>query len=254
MSIIEVEGGGQLAGFRDRGPYGNMRALSKSPKLNPGVSCAVRALFPANVAVAETWDPAQPFPLPEAEHAYVAGAHPKRRAEFAAGRHCARAAMAALGLHPQALLRDAKGAPCWPEPVVGSVTHTAGYAAAAVGRHYDYAGVGLDAVCAGDLDAEQWRLVLTARETAWLHAQPASHHATHAAVMVSAKEAFFKCQYAVTSAWLDFKAIEVGISPTGVMLGYVAVPAAVQNLPPPTCTCLVAGNMVLTGVWIVQAR
>ena len=48
------------------------------------------------------------------------------------GRACARAALSALGHGDAVIGRHANCAPLWPDSVVGSITHTSGYAAALV--------------------------------------------------------------------------------------------------------------------------
>lgn len=73
--------------------------------------------------VVEVGDPRLPASaLLEAERALVARAVPKRRDEYAAGRNCARAALARLGVHDFALLAGSAREPIWPEGVIGSMT------------------------------------------------------------------------------------------------------------------------------------
>ena len=80
-----------------------------------------------------------------AEAAAVVHAVPGRRLEFAAVRYCARQAMRRIGLPPVPILPDADGVPRWPTGVVGSMTHCAGYRAAAVARSDRLLGIGIDA-------------------------------------------------------------------------------------------------------------
>ena len=80
------------------------------------------------------------IPLPPELHQAVA----KRQWEYRAGRHCARQALERLGADAVVPGRDPSGAPVWPDAVVGAITHTAGYARAAVGWVRDFAGVGID--------------------------------------------------------------------------------------------------------------
>nr|WP_245651785.1 hypothetical protein [Streptosporangium amethystogenes] len=67
------------------------------------------------------------------------------RREFTTARWCARDALGHLGYPPMPVLPGAKGAPVWPPGVVGSITHCAGYRAAAVARSGDVATLGIDA-------------------------------------------------------------------------------------------------------------
>src|SRR5206468_2745795 len=79
------------------------------------------------------------------EEALIAAAVDKRRREFATARGCARSALAALGIEPAPILAGERGAPRWPPGIVGSITHCAGYRAAAVSSARDMITIGLDA-------------------------------------------------------------------------------------------------------------
>jgi enterobactin synthetase component D / holo-[acyl-carrier protein] synthase len=67
-----------------------------------------------------------------------------RRAEFAAGRRCAKCALADLGRTTDAIPVGAARAPVWPPGVVGSITHTAAWAIAAVAPATVCQAVGID--------------------------------------------------------------------------------------------------------------
>ncbi|NDZ87966.1 4'-phosphopantetheinyl transferase, partial [Streptomyces sp. SID10115] len=77
------------------------------------------------VTVVETHeDPADAVLFP-AEEAVVANAVDKRRKEFTTVRHCARTALARIGVPAAPILPGHRGAPGWPDGVVGSMTHCA---------------------------------------------------------------------------------------------------------------------------------
>ena len=102
----------------------------------------IELILPGQVAAVEAFgdDPAaELFPQ---EWAAIARATESRRREFATGRACARAAMARLGLPAVAVLPGPRGAPQWPEGVAGSITHCAGYRAAAVALTRDVVSLG----------------------------------------------------------------------------------------------------------------
>ncbi len=80
-----------------------------------------------------------------AEQLVVRTAGPHRRVEFTAGRRCARAALAGLGLAAVPIPQGPAGEPQWPAGVTGSITHCPGYRACAVARTADPAGLGIDA-------------------------------------------------------------------------------------------------------------
>ncbi|MFD7553888.1 4'-phosphopantetheinyl transferase [Streptomyces sp. NPDC059835] len=120
----------------------------------------IRALLPGTVVGVDLFGDAPEGVLLPAEEAVVAGVAAGRRREFATVRLCARRALRELGGGPGAaadadsgtgapggvaLLHDADGVPVWPDGVVGSMTHTRGYRAAAVARAADVARLGIDA-------------------------------------------------------------------------------------------------------------
>src|ERR1700688_5221299 len=68
----------------------------------------------------------------------------KRQREFLAGRWCAKQALQCLGAGSTHVAMAGDRAPIWPDGVVGSITHTGGFVAAAVAWAADIAGVGID--------------------------------------------------------------------------------------------------------------
>ena len=79
------------------------------------------------------------------EEPLIARSVAKRRNEFITVRYCARIALGELGFPPVPILKGEKGEPCWPDGVVGSLTHCAGYRGAVVGRGGAVRSVGVDA-------------------------------------------------------------------------------------------------------------
>ena len=74
----------------------------------------------------------EPDPLLPAERAALGQVVDGRRRDFAAGRHCARRALARLVGSPEPILSGPDREPVWPQGIVGSITHCDGYRAAAV--------------------------------------------------------------------------------------------------------------------------
>jgi 4'-phosphopantetheinyl transferase EntD len=144
-----------------------------------------------------------------AEYDYIRGAAPRRRAEFGAARLCARRALAELGVDPVPLVPGPDRAPSWPSGVAGSISHTDGLCAAAVARVPQVRALGLDVEALRPVEATTIDRVLTARERAWLDRRPAAARERLALMLFSAKEAFYKCQYAITREFLDFPDVEV---------------------------------------------
>ncbi len=136
---------------------------------------------------------------------------PRRQRQFAAGRACASAALAALDpdfgpeLARVRVGRGSGGAPLWPAGITGSITHTDGFASAAVARTRDAASVGIDTEPI--IAAARANVVSTT--IAWPCEQALARHAgcdrLEALTLVfSAKESIFKCLYPVVGRFFDF--------------------------------------------------
>lgn len=149
------------------------------------------------------------------EAATVAHAVPKRRHEFRIGRVCARSALSALGFHAAPLLAGRRGALLWPPGVVGSITHSAGYVAAAVAPVGLLRGIGIDAEIHEPLPPGVVALVARDDESPWVERLARTHPDTHWDRLVfSAKESVYKVWSPLTGLWLDFADVRVVVSPT----------------------------------------
>ena len=111
----------------------------------PSLTHVIAEILPPPVAAVEAFDDPPGATLFPEEEAAMARAVAKRRGEFTAGRACARAALAGLGLPATAIVPGQRGAPQWPPGVVGSITHCDGYRAAAVRPRRDVLTLGIDA-------------------------------------------------------------------------------------------------------------
>jgi 4'-phosphopantetheinyl transferase EntD len=155
------------------------------------------------LAAAEMYsDPRELAPLPE-EEPLIAKSVPKRRNEFITARYCARQALAALGEQPVPILKGEKGEPCWPDGVVGSLTHCEGFRGAAVGRSPQVRSVGIDAephdvLPGGVLDA----ISLPVERTELAELPPGVHWDR---ILFCAKEATYKAWFPLTRRWLGFE-------------------------------------------------
>jgi 4'-phosphopantetheinyl transferase EntD len=155
------------------------------------------------VAAAEMYDdPPDLAPLPE-EEPLIAKSVAKRRNEFITVRYCARQALGELGLPPVPILKGEKGEPCWPDGVVGSLTHCDGYRGAAVGRGESVRSVGIDAEPHGVLPNGVLDAISLPVERAEISALPAGLHWDR--ILFCAKEATYKAWYPVTRRWLGFE-------------------------------------------------
>ena len=171
----------------------------------------------------ETADASLLFP----EEAGTCGTfRPKRLADFAAGRLCARRALAQLGFENFALRRNGDHTPRWPEGIVGSITHTAGFCGAVADRRENVAGLGLDAEVVASVVPELWRQLLTGAELAELAPLAIAQGERLAALAFSAKEAFYKAQFGLTESWLDFTDVIVVAQPAAPERGTFSLRAA----------------------------
>ena len=142
-------------------------------------------------------------------------AAPKRRAEHLAGRLCAARALGQAGcLDVGPIGSDANRCPLWPEGFVGSITHTTGYAAAAVAKAEDRRAIGIDSEgvldqrAAGDVR----KLVLskgTAETVAGKRCMHGLSEAQWLTLLFSAKESVYKCINPITRKRLAFHDLEL---------------------------------------------
>jgi 4'-phosphopantetheinyl transferase EntD len=128
----------------------------------------IQELLPPAVVAVEAFQDPPGVALFPAEEAAVARAVAKRRSEFTTVRHCARTALAGLGLPAGPIVPGPRGAPQWPAGIVGSMTHCAGYRAAAVARSREVATLGIDAEPNEPLPDGVLDSVTVAEERTWL--------------------------------------------------------------------------------------
>jgi 4'-phosphopantetheinyl transferase EntD len=194
--------------------------------MNPArLSAALAGLLPPGAVAAELREPGDPRLLLVAEAAHLGAAVPKRAQEFAAGRLCARRALAEFGIVDFPVRAADDRSPIWPDSLVGSITHTAGFCAAVVAERRRVQGIGLDSEAVGDVNAEIWPRICGALEIAWLQSLPASERAAGAALIFSAKEAFYKCQYPMVGQRLNFHDVNVEAAAWGGSSGAFQVRA-----------------------------
>jgi 4'-phosphopantetheinyl transferase EntD len=168
----------------------------------------LQTLLPADVAViGVTGDARYPDRLPVASQLVAKSSDHRRRNDHAAGRHCAGTALRRLGRQGEWLGSHRDGRPKWPPGVTGSITHTEGFAAAAVGEQQKFRAIGIDAEKIGGVTKDLWHRIFSTPETQWLEGLHGAEQAKAATSMFSAKEAFYKCQYELTGQWLEFRDI-----------------------------------------------
>lgn len=198
------------------------------------------------LAAAEVYlDPPDLAPLPE-EEPLIAKSVAKRRNEFVTVRYCARQALGELGIEPAPILKGEKGEPCWPDGVVGSLTHCEGYRGAAVGRQVEVRSIGIDAEPHGVLPDGVLDAISLPAERTELGQLPGDLHWDR--ILFCAKEATYKAWFPVTRRWLGFEdahiAFDVDDSGTsGGFISRILIDPAASSGPP---------LETLTGRWSVR--
>lgn len=155
--------------------------------------------------------PALGVPFPDSLNSAVA----KRRAEFLAGRYCARNALSALahqkaghsngpvGIGPQ-------GSPLWPNGVKGSISHSRAWACALASTDpaIDGMGVDIENIVNNDTLEQSLDLILVEEERPLLDLDNLDAR-TAFTLLFSLKESFFKAAYPTVGHYFDFDAVTV---------------------------------------------
>jgi 4'-phosphopantetheinyl transferase EntD len=179
----------------------------------------IGAILPEGVAAVSAFGdlppeedgPGRLFPT---ESAAIARAVEVRRAEFTTVRLCARRALGELGLPPVPLVPGKRGAIIWPDGVTGSMTHCAGFRAAAVAYRTVAASLGIDAE--PNLPLPEGVLEVVARSSEVARGAELSRRRPEVCwdrLLFSAKESVFKTWYPLTGRELDFTEAELDFDP-----------------------------------------
>ena len=171
-------------------------------------------ILPAGVESQECFgEPPAAVLFPE-EQQVIAHAVPPRQREYAAVRSCARACLTRLGYPQVPILTGVGGQPLWPAGVQGSMTHCAGYTAAAVGPDQRISAIGIDAEPDAPLPDGVFDLVATPTERDRLAAtQPEPDGPNWDRLLFSAKEAVYKAWFPLVGEWLDHQEAEIIFDP-----------------------------------------
>lgn len=173
------------------------------------VETQISKLIASQLSVAVT-DPTLPrsAAYPE-EAACLSPMRAIRRKEFLAGRDALRQAIVGLRLPPCAIPRADDRSPCLPNGVCASLTHSAEMCIAIADLSSNTSGLGIDIEPVEGLDLALWDTVCTRAERAWLSTLPIAARPLAAKRIFCAKEAAYKCQFALSRALLDFHAFDV---------------------------------------------
>ncbi|AWS44386.1 4'-phosphopantetheinyl transferase [Streptosporangium sp. 'caverna'] len=207
----------------------------------------IEKILPSWVASAEAFDDPPGVTLFPEEEAVIARAVDRRRREFTTARHCARQALAQLGLPAVPILPGERRAPEWPDGVVGSITHCAGYRAAAVSL--EALAVGIDAepheplpdgvLTAVSLEEERDALARLGGRIHWDR------------MLFSAKESVYKAWFPLARRWLGFEEAHITLDPSGAFTARLLVPGPLvdgRELTGFTGRWLVTDGLVITAI------
>nr|AFV71333.1 PyrG4 [Streptomyces rugosporus] len=177
----------------------------------------IERILPSAVVSADTTADLCDGPLFPEEEALIGRAVGKRRREFESGRACARRALGRLGVPPVAVTAGPRGEPLWPEGVVGSITHCAGYRAAAAGSLRSVGGIGIDAEPNTPLPDGVLTSVASPGERDQVGLLAGLEPGVRwDRLLFSAKEAVYKVWYPLTGRPLDFEDAEIAFGRNGV--------------------------------------
>lgn len=225
--------------------------------LSPGADAAqvawrLRAsldgLTPSDVAASLTADHGQHLAAPAQWPVHVAQAVARRRREFLLGRHCAGEALRRLG-HPTTEVSAASDrSPVWPAGTTGSISHAGGLAIALAGPSQRYSGIGVDIEQTGRLLSDLWDHIFDGAEIAGLEACPPQLRDVVATLIFSAKESYYKAQYAERRERLGFHDVHIELQDGGFRTTDRRKPQG----PPMTGHFASAPGFVMTALVIVR--
>ncbi len=166
----------------------------------------IEQILPPCVAVEERRHDPEHAALHPEEQAVIARAVEKRRREFATARMCARAALQTLGFAAVSIPTGERGEPLWPAGALGSITHCAGYRAAAVARAGEIVTLGIDAEPNAPLPGGLIGDIARPEELPSLRRLAAAHPQVHwDRLLFSAKESVYKAWFPLARRWLGFE-------------------------------------------------
>ena len=226
----------------------------------------LRSVFPAGVRVS-AWDELLAAgrdetsaieSLWQAEAEASATYAPRRRAEYASVRDCAREALRGEGIAPAAIVKGQRGAPIFPPNIVGALTHTEGLRAAAIARQDLFRSLGVDAEPHEGLPPGVLDAVSLPSERDWVRAVLAGEPQLRVdKLLFSAKEATYKAWFPLTRRWLGFEDAELTFDTEGV----VHTAAGISARGTFSSRILIAPDVidggsplqVLRGRWVVES-
>nr|ASV46775.1 4'-phosphopantetheinyl transferase [uncultured bacterium] len=219
----------------------------------------IERLLPEGVVTVEAFDDVPGEPVFPGEEDLVANAVESRRREFVTARRCAREALARLGHAPVPIRPGPRREPQWPPGLTGSITHCAGFRAAAVAPLTIVDSIGIDAEPNGPLPDGVQESVTVPGEPELIASLTRAHPGTHwDRLLFSAKESVYKVWYPLTRRWLGFEDARLTIDPaSGTFVAHLLVDGVRADGRPPLTRLpgrfLVARGLVATAVTAPRA-
>lgn len=215
----------------------------------------IELLLPAGVVAVEAYADVPGEQVFPGEEDLVANAVEGRRREFVTARRCARDALTKLGYRPVAIRAGPKREPQWPSGVVGSITHTAAFRAAAVAPQSIFASIGIDTEQDGPLPQGVEEEITVAGEPEMLATLVRAFPVTHwGRLLFSAKESIYKAWYPLTSRWLGFEDVRLTIDPAGTFTARLLIDGTRADGEPPLTELrgrfLLARGLIATAVTV----
>ena len=163
----------------------------KQQNLIYAVRRALAEMLPIGVSAHVEFCSAE-FPHVDRELGHLQGAASARFNEFVTGRHCLRIALGECGVNgPIQLPPDVDGLPVLPEGYVGSISHSRGLCLAVAAEGAQYIILGVDVEKTNRIGTAAIQRVVQTEEAAWVEGDQKT-----ASLLFSAKEAFYKAQFA----------------------------------------------------------
>lgn len=135
---------------------------------------------------------------------------PKRRAEFLAGRFCARRALETIMLAPPQVAIGCDRNPIWPNNVKGSISHSNTNAVAVVTDSSTIGGIGIDIENRiSDTTINNLRSQIVLPDEVKLFFNSKVSDTVVFTIIFSVKESFFKAAYPIVQKYFDFDAVSV---------------------------------------------
>lgn len=162
----------------------------------------------------------------------LAQAHPRRQAEYIAGRSLVARCAARLGHPPFDLPKGPDGPPLWPPGLSGTISHSHGRVAVALLPGQALLGLDIEQIATARKCAAIQKIALTKDEAAWIAERPAADLPRLLTTLFSAKEAFYKTVWPLVQRKFGFACATIApFDPSDRHLMLQATPEIAKSCP-----------------------